>query len=176
MLQGWVVLMVSVPPHPSSLRVRFWRRFRALGAVALKKSVYILPFTPENFEQFQWLAQEVQRSGGEATLLRVERIENMQPADVVRLFRDARDQEYRALAARYRKVAGGLDRKPTGPAAARRDEELARLGRELARAREIDFFDAPGYHEVLRLRERIEARLRPPAIPAPGRPDTVLQG
>ena len=50
MQTAWVVLMVSVPPHPSSLRVRVWRKLRALGAVALKKSVYILPFTPETFE------------------------------------------------------------------------------------------------------------------------------
>ena len=58
-MAAWLVLLVSVPPHPSSLRVRVWRKLRALGALALKKSVYILPFTPENFEQVQWLSQEV---------------------------------------------------------------------------------------------------------------------
>ena len=47
-MAAWLVLLVSVPPHPSSLRVRVWRKLRALGAVALKKSVYILPFTPES--------------------------------------------------------------------------------------------------------------------------------
>jgi len=31
------------------LRVRVWRRLRALGAVALKRTVYLLPDTPDNY-------------------------------------------------------------------------------------------------------------------------------
>lgn len=163
MQTAWVVLMVSVPPHPSSLRVRVWRKLRALGAVALKKSVYILPFTPETFEQFQWLSQEVQKAGGEAALLKVDRIENMKRAEVIRLFHQARDQDYRALTERYRRIARGSERKRGGRGAARRDEELARLAREVERVREIDFFEAPGAQEVRRLRETIEMRLARPA-------------
>src|SRR3989304_5543228 len=64
-MQTWLLLIVSVPPEPSSLRVRIWRKLQALGAVALKNSVYLLPFTPENYEQFQWLPQEGPNSGGE---------------------------------------------------------------------------------------------------------------
>src|SRR5438034_757372 len=69
-----VLLIVSLPPNPSSLRVRVWRRLRAIGAVALKRTVYLLPDSPDHYEHFQWLAQEIQRAGGEATLLRVDRI------------------------------------------------------------------------------------------------------
>ena len=36
MLHGWILLLLSLPPRPSSLRVRAWRRLRGLGAVALK--------------------------------------------------------------------------------------------------------------------------------------------
>ena len=59
-----VLLIVSLPPNPSSLRVRVWRRLRAVGAVALKRTVYLLPDTPDHYEHFQWLAQEIQREGG----------------------------------------------------------------------------------------------------------------
>lgn len=166
-MDAWLLLIVSLPPHPSSLRVRAWRKLRALGAVALKNSVYLLPFTPENYEQFQWLTQEVQKDGGEATLLKVDRIENMKPADVIRLFQDARNRDYRHLAERYRKLLRGLDRKAPGPAGPQREEGLARLARELERLREIDFFDAPGYQEVKRLRETSEMRLHPPSAGAP---------
>ena len=166
-MDSWLLLIVSLPPHPSSLRVRAWRKLRALGAVALKNSVYLLPFTPENYEQFQWLTQEVQKDGGEATLLKVDRIENMKPADVIRLFQDARNRDYRHLAERYRKLLRGLDRKSPGPAGPQREEERARLARELERLREIDFFDAPEYQEVKRLRETIEMRLHPPSVGAP---------
>lgn len=170
-MQTWLLLIVSVPPEPSSLRVRIWRKLQALGAVALKNSVYLLPFTPENYEQFQWLAQEVPKSGGEATLLKVDRIENMRVDDVIRLFHKARDRGYRPLAERYRKLLPSLDRKATGATASRRDEELARLARELLRLREIDFFDAPSYQEVKRLKETIEMRLHPPS--AGGAPGTA---
>lgn len=170
-MQTWLLLIVSVPPEPSSLRVRIWRKLQALGAVALKNSVYLLPFTPENYEQFQWLAQEVPKSGGDATLLKVDRIENMRVDDVIRLFHKARDRGYRPLAERYRKLLPSLDRKATGATASRRDEELARLARELERLREIDFFDAPGYQEVKRLKETIEMRLHPPS--AGGAPGTA---
>ena len=169
---AWLVLMISLPPHPSSLRVRAWRKLRALGAVALKKSVYLLPFTPEHVEQFQWLSQEVQKDGGEATLLKVDQIENMARADVVRLFHEARNQEYRELIERYRKVARGLPRKG-GPS--RQHEALIRLTRDIQRIREIDFFEAPGYEEVKRLRDTIEMRLQPPPTPAAPPPRVALE-
>lgn len=172
-MDAWLLLIVSLPPHPSSLRVRAWRKLRALGAVALKNSVYLLPFTPENYEQFQWLTQEVQKDGGEATLLKVDRMENMKPADVIRLFQDARNRDYGHLAERYRKLLRGLDRRAPGTAGPQREEELARLARELERLREIDFFDAPGYQEVKRLRETIEMRLRPPRAGAPSTPAEI---
>jgi hypothetical protein len=134
--------------------------------VALKNSVYLLPFTPENYEQFHWLTQEVQKDGGEATLLKVDRIENLKPAEVIRLFQEARDLDYRRLAERYGRLLRALDRKPTGRSVARWDEELGRLARDLERVSEIDFFDASGYREVERLKETIERRLRPPGEPA----------
>ncbi len=175
-MDAWLLLIVTLPPHPSSLRVRAWRKLRALGAVALKNSVYLLPFTPENYEQFQWLTQEVQKDGGEATLLKVDRIENLKPAEVIRRFQDARNCDYRRLAERYRKLLRELDRKVTGTSPAQRDKERARLARDLERIREIDFFDAPGYQEVKRLRETIEMRLHPPStIATPGRTEIPLE-
>ena len=170
--------MVSLPPHPSSLRVRVWRKLRALGAVPLRKSVYLLPPTPDNFERFQWLSQEVQKDGGEATFLSVENVENMKRAEVVRLFQQVRDQDYRALVERYRKLARGLDRKTPVRSTSRRSEELTRLARELERIREIDFFDAPGYHEAKRLQETIEMRLHPGQAdtPAADLPMDALKG
>jgi hypothetical protein len=150
MLHGWLLLLLSLPPRPSSLRVRAWRRLRVLGAVPLRNSAYLLPDSSDRYEQFQWLAQEIQRDGGEATLLRVDRIENVKQPDVVRLFQEARNQDYAVLADRYRKLLKG--RRP------RLGEELARLAREMERIAEIDFFEAPGRREVERAREAVEQR------------------
>lgn len=152
------MLLLSLPPHPSSLRVRAWRRLRALGAVPLKNSVYVLPLTPGHHEQFQWLAQEVQRDGGDATLLAVDRIESAKPVEAIRLFQETRHRDYADLARRYRKLLQRLDRRTTLRAATRL--EARRLARNLERVIEIDFFRAPGRPEVERLREVVERRLR----------------
>jgi len=152
---------VGVPPTPSSLRVRVWRRLRSLGAVPLKRSAYLLPDTPERYEDFQWLAQEVQRDGGDATLVRVQQIENVSPADVLQLFHEPRDQDYKHLATRYRKLLQSLDRK-TAATSTRVHDELARLSKDHQRIREIDFFGAPGGAEVRRLEEAIAMRTRRP--------------
>jgi hypothetical protein len=170
------MLIVTLPTHPSSLRVRAWRKLRALGAVALKNSVYVLPQGADRLERLQWLTQEVQRDGGDATLLRVDRIENMTEADVIRLFHDARQADYKDLAARYHKCLRGLGRRAQGREAARAADELARLGREVDRVRELDYFDAPGAQEVERLRATAEMHLRPEAPPVAVAPLPELRG
>src|SRR3989440_6277828 len=159
-----LLLLVGVPPTPSSLRVRVWRRLRSLGAVPLKRSAYLLPDTPERYEDFQWLAQEIQREGGDATLIRVQQIENVTHEDVQRLFHEPRDQDYRQLAVRYRKVLQSLDRKSAAKSTRVRDE-LARLAKDHQRIRDIDFFDARGGAEVRRLEEAIAMRTRRPETP-----------
>jgi hypothetical protein len=151
MLQPWLLLLLSLPPRPSSLRVRAWRRLKALGAVALKSGAYLLPFSPDRYEQFQWLAQEIQKDRGEATLLKVDRVENMKQPEIVRLFHEARNADYAALTDRYRKLGSAK-----GPRLA---EELARLARELDRLADIDFFEAPGRQQALRAREAAERRV-----------------
>jgi hypothetical protein len=164
MSQTLLLLLVGVPPTPSSLRVRVWRRLRSLGAVPLKRSAYLLPDTPERYEDFQWLAQEIHREGGDATLIRVQQIENVTDDDVLRLFHEPRDRDYRQLALRYRKLLQSLDRK-SAATRGRGQEELARLARDHQRIRDIDFFDARGGAEVQRLEEAIAMRTRRPESP-----------
>ncbi|HEV8614332.1 MAG TPA: chromate resistance protein ChrB domain-containing protein [Methylomirabilota bacterium] len=171
--QQLLLLLFGLPPTPSSLRVRVWRRLRSLGAIALKRSAYLLPDTPERYEDFQWLAQEIQRDGGDATLVRVQQIENVSPADVLQLFHEPRDRDYRQLAVRYRKVLQGLDRKAT-KTSARVHDELARLAKDHQRLRDIDFFDAPGGAEVRRLEEAIAMRTRRPESAQPEKPPPTL--
>ena len=111
-MDAWLVLVVRLPAQPSSQRVRAWRRLKTLGAVALKNSVWVLPHSAESYEQLQWLDQEIQRDGGEATLLKVDRIENLAEDAVIRLFNDARDRDWHRLAERYRALLRALDRRP----------------------------------------------------------------
>src|SRR5437899_2730546 len=40
---AWLLLVHQLPPRPSHVRVKTWRRLQELGAIALKNSVYVLP-------------------------------------------------------------------------------------------------------------------------------------
>ena len=66
--ESWLLLMHQIPPKPGYLRVKIWRRLQALGAVAIKNSVYALPNTDESREDFEWVLREIVKEGGEATL------------------------------------------------------------------------------------------------------------
>jgi hypothetical protein len=157
-----LLLLAGVPPVPSSLRVKVWRRLRTLGAVPLKRSAYLLPDNPDRYEDFQWLAQEVQREGGDAVLVRVHQIENVTDSEILTLFHVPRDQDYKQLAARYRKVLQSLEKNKSAAHSPRVQEELRRLAKDHQRIRDIDFFGAPGGAEVRRLEEAIAMRTRRP--------------
>src|SRR5262245_32789580 len=73
----WLTLLTSLPPTPTRHRVGVWRKLQRMGAIRLRGSAWILPENAETTELFQWLVQEIQSFRGEATLLRVDRIETM---------------------------------------------------------------------------------------------------
>lgn len=171
--QHLLLLLVGLPPNPSSLRVRVWRRLRSLGAVPLKRSAYLLPDTAERYEDFQWLAQEIERDGGEATLIRVQKIENVSPGEILRLFHEPRDRDYKQLATRYRKLLQDLERAKSDAARSRIQEDVSRLAKDHQRVRDIDFFDASGGAEVRRLEEAIAMRSRRPETPRREEPTTL---
>src|SRR6266481_713025 len=60
----WILLIHQLPPKPTNLRVRIWRKLQKLGAVAIKNSVYVLPANEKTHEDFQWLKQEIESAGG----------------------------------------------------------------------------------------------------------------
>ena len=144
-----------------------------MGAVPLKRSAYLLPDTPDRYEDFQWLAQEIEGDGGEATLIRVQQIENVSASEVLRLFHEPRDRDYKQLAVRCRKVLQELERAKSDATRARIQEEVARLAKDHQRLRDIDFLDAPGGAEVRRLEEAIAMRTRRPESPRREEPATL---
>ena len=62
----WLLLIHQIPPTPSYLRVKTWRRLQSLGAVAIKSSVYALPNTEAAREDFEWMLREIVKVGGES--------------------------------------------------------------------------------------------------------------
>ena len=70
--RSWLLLVHQLPPKPTNLRVRTWRRLQQLGAIAVKQAVYVLPDSPSAREDFEWLKTEIEGVGGEATVFSAE--------------------------------------------------------------------------------------------------------
>src|SRR5207237_2865959 len=91
---SWLLLLYSLPTNSNTERVAVWRRFKKMGAVQIKTSTYLLPDEPAQYEQFQWLAQQIRDYGGDSTLVRAQEIEGLTREKVISLFNAARDKEY----------------------------------------------------------------------------------
>lgn len=141
----WVLLMPNIPASPTSARVRVWRRLQAIGAVALKNSVYVLPNRDECVEAFQWLAREVSDLGGQASLCEGQFLDGLTDAEIERRFREVRNTEYAELSVEARALAKSLKAKRLSagalPAVELRLEKVtARLGHVVSK----DYFEASG--------------------------------
>ena len=108
----WLLLIHQLPPKPAYLRVKVWRRLQGLGAVAIKNTVYVMPRTDPTTEDFQWVAREIAKAGGEAAICTAGFIEGLSDAQVESLFHAARDADYRQLAD---EAKGRSTRPPAAP-------------------------------------------------------------
>ena len=96
----WILLIHLLPPNPTNLRVRIWRKLQTLGAIPIKNSVYVLPYSETTNEDFQWLKQEIESCGGEANVFRAGSVEDASDRDIVNAFRKQRDDDYADLITR----------------------------------------------------------------------------
>jgi len=154
----WLLLIHQVPPKPDYLRVKVRRRLERLGAIPLKNAVYVLPHTPAAVEDFQWLLREIVADGGEGSLCDAAFVAGVSDESLVAAFHEARDADYREIAADAAGVglasvapAAGEDPIAEGEAPASVNVlrsgsagALARLQRRLAEVVAIDFLAAPG--------------------------------
>lgn len=163
--QAWILLIHQLPPKPTNLRVRIWRKLQKLGAVAVKNSVYALPFSEKTHEDFQWLKQEIAAEGGEASVFRAGAVEGATDQEIIALFRKSRDEEYAQLTAELGGLTGAMrEQKRGGHLLAGRithyETELDKLQKELERIVGTDFFGASGQTSARSAYERCQKALR----------------
>jgi hypothetical protein len=147
---SWLLLLFSLPTNRNTERVAVWRRLKKLGAVQITTSTYLLPDQPEQYEQFQWLAQQIRDYGGDPTLVRAQEIEGLTTAKVVAIFNDARAKDYAELRKPLQSLIGRRKKTDAEMATA----ELERLTRRFREIRNVDFFDSPRGHDIAMLLRR----------------------
>lgn len=145
--QEWILLIHQLPAKPTNLRVKIWRKLQKVGAVAIKNSVYVLPATEETHEHFQWLKQEIESAGGEASVFRADSVEGTTDEEIIAVFRKARDEEFAAISAEFDGLTGAIREQSRGRhlSAGRlssQETEIEKLHAELERIAANDFFDA----------------------------------
>lgn len=145
----WLLLTHQLPNEPSNLRVKVWRKLQALGAVAVKNSIYALPNRAASREDFEWLRKDIVQSGGEATVFSADSVLEKDDQEMVRSFQHARDEDYaqlrknaRAFSERARAALDGGHLK--AQTLDRLERDWAELQAERDRIGKIDFFDTPG--------------------------------
>src|SRR5438552_16964063 len=151
---SWLLLLYSLPTNRNTERMAVWRRLKKIGAVQIKTSTYLLPDKTAQYEQFQWLAQQIRDYGRDSTLVRAQEIEGLPTEKVIAIFNDVRAKDYAELRkslqsfiGRRKKIDGEIE-----------GTELERLTRQFREIREVDFFDSPRGHDIAMLLRRAEGR------------------
>lgn len=147
----WLLLVFTLPSNKASERVGIWRKLQKFGSIQLRNAGYLLPNNPINQERFEWLATAIRSFKGEASILRIQAIDDLSPRALREHFRQARAADYEALIEEAKRLE---------PAAARASTQLQRLRRRYEEILDIDFFESP-------LRRRAEEALRQAEKPRP---------
>jgi ChrB-like protein len=168
----WLVLTWRLPSGSSTPRVNTWRSLRRLGAAVLTPGAAILPFADDLQEQLDWLAQEIEEHGGDAWVLPVTELSEVEERKVQEQMHADRQAEYEELRAEAHDF---LRRAPDHPlpdadyaVRLRTEKELVALQRRFRKIRARDYFRATGRREAaltidrcLAFRQGISAKLTP---------------
>lgn len=157
----WLMLTFSLAAKKASRRVEVWRLLQRYGAVALGNSGYLLPNLTVNQERFQWLASMIRSHKGEASVVEVQRIDNLPRGQLAERFNEARARDYQALARDIEKA----ESVPPGP---RRMAQLSRVKSRFQEIAAVDFFGSAAQQRAAGLIVQAESAGVKQAGAAPG--------
>jgi hypothetical protein len=140
----WLLMTFTLPAKRASQRVEIWRKLQRFGAVPLGNSGYLLPNNPATREHFEWLATAVRKYAGEASVVRVQSIDNLSTSQLIARFAEARAREYQEL-------IGELQSFSSIPRQRRAAGRLGRLRARFLELVEVDFFRSPLQKRVEKL-------------------------
>jgi hypothetical protein len=141
----WLALIHQIPPQPNALRVKIWRRLQQVGAVAIKQSVYVMPFSDQSRELLSWTLKEIVAGGGDGSISEVCFVEGLSDDQVISLFQTARKSDYDKIIQESNLLLAEWSSGNTDPhdPAVKAAAQVAKLRRQLDSIAAIDFFKAP---------------------------------
>jgi len=132
-----------------------------MGAVSLKGSVYILPYSEDHLEALHWLTGEAASLGGEAACAKVERIETMGDEEIVSLFQAQRENDYTPIATALEALEvqlSSLEQQQDPKGLERVKGTFQKLLKDHRAVQGLDFFHCPPGSNLQERLERFEER------------------
>jgi hypothetical protein len=142
---GWLLFFYSVPSKPVSSRMKVWRKLAKAGAIQFKGGVYILPYSDEQYEFFQWLVSEATSVKGDAAFVRVENIETMKESEIIDLFNQQREKDYGVLMKNLEELERKVSSVRKGGGTQNNKklmDQMTRIGKEFEGIQAVDFFSS----------------------------------
>jgi hypothetical protein len=159
MNQSWLILIISLPTHNATGRMRVWRALKALGCGVLRDGVYLLPHRLEFRQAFQVQAEAVRACGGNAHVLLLDSDSQAQQSLFEALF--DRSDDYARLLETLRQTAQALESEDASQAQRR----VLRLRKDFEALAALDFFAGATREQVASvlgdLEHAISERLSP---------------
>ncbi len=159
--KNWLVLIHQIPPKPDALRVKIWRRLQRIGAVAIKQSVYVMPYSEQSREDLSWTLKQIVDGGGDGSISELRLVEGLTDEQVISMFQNARKSDYEKIIKDANHLlaewsAGNID--PQDPSA-KANVPVEKLQRQFEGIVAIDFFKAPERGTANLLIKDLAARL-----------------
>jgi len=148
----WLLLIATVPGQNGSLRLRFWRQLKAVGAANLRDGVHLLPWRDELQATLSGLRADLLAADGNAYVLRQAEPEPEVQREWVVLF--DRRENYSEWRTELDKVLAALPNLPESDAR----RQLRQVRKSLDALIAIDYF--PGEVQEQAKRAWQEAELR----------------
>ncbi len=172
----WLFLVHQMQTLNSRERVKVWRLTKKVGAVFYRNSVYVLPYSKEQLEDFQWLCQQIKDSKGEASVFVSESQGENEDRIIRSLFERSREEDYAAILTSakdlLKRIRSAKQKKQISePLLKKLTRETRHLTKSFTDIERIDFFSVPLAKELRGTLEQIANHITSPRLrresPAP---------
>ncbi|HVY06536.1 MAG TPA: chromate resistance protein ChrB domain-containing protein [Burkholderiales bacterium] len=160
----WLLFILTLQGDQKTVRMRFWRALRGLGAAVLRDGVYLLPNQDDLRARIEEMNEQVARDSGTTQILEIDARDEAQKQQFQDMF--DRTPEYQALTRESEKLRTGV--KP-GKAAALAPK-VAKLQRELDAIGAYDYFPSEASRQTRLVLEELAIEVMRASSPDEPRP------
>jgi hypothetical protein len=161
----WLVLVYRVPSEPSSNRVAIWRELKRIGALYLQQCACVVPDREDVGNEIAAVRTQIAQLKGSSTLFPSAPLTASEEAALVDQFRQLVEKQYAEIVEECetkfaKEIQSETARQNFSFAEAEEiAEDLEKIRRWFARARQRDWFGAPGRDDVREWITRCEKML-----------------